>query len=309
MISGGVRRADARPTAALLGLLDPPPGTALTGLDPAWHRDTDVHSRVRSGEAPTEGTPAGVTMVAAPVSAFTGRPVRGLAMNARSPSTAKCSRSATSPRECSPRTAAAWAASSCRFCTVFDQVGEVPAEAVELPDDEHVAPCAGRVGVDSPGSTPATATAPRAAPARAGSKPPRPHSLASSPTPLGQVNVTAVYQTQGGPSASSPPLLITGRLLPLRVLKSKLASGQGRRNGSERGTQAESLQCISARIVSVPSVPSVGLPAGGCVPSARRGAGGEPRAAAGDARRNHHAAAGINHRGTAESRRSTPLSR
>ena len=90
MISGGVRRAVARPTAALLDLLDPPPGTALTwpcpGLAPAWHRDTDVHLRVRLGEAPKEGTSAGVTMVAAPVSAFTGRPVRGLAMSAKSPS-------------------------------------------------------------------------------------------------------------------------------------------------------------------------------------------------------------------------------
>ena len=56
-------------------------------------------------------------MVAAPVSAFTGRPVRGLAMSAKSPSTAKCSRSAASPRRCSPRTAAAWAASSCRWGT------------------------------------------------------------------------------------------------------------------------------------------------------------------------------------------------
>ena len=45
-----------------------------------------MHLRVRLGEAPKEGTSAGVTMVAAPVSGFTGRPVRGLAMNAKSPS-------------------------------------------------------------------------------------------------------------------------------------------------------------------------------------------------------------------------------
>ena len=38
-------------------------------------------------------------------------------MSAKSPSTAKCSRSAASPRRCSPRTAAAWAASSCRWGT------------------------------------------------------------------------------------------------------------------------------------------------------------------------------------------------
>ena len=45
-----------------------------------------------------------------------------------------------------------------------DLVGEVTAEAVELPDDEHVAPCAGRVGVDSPGGTPAEAVTPSCAP-------------------------------------------------------------------------------------------------------------------------------------------------
>ena len=48
------------------------------------------------------------------------------------------------------------------------------------------------------------------------------------------------------------PLLIAGKILPLRASKS-ISRGQGRRNGSEPGAQAESLQCISARIVSVPS--------------------------------------------------------
>ena len=63
-----------------------PRPAARHGLAPAWHRDTYVHLRVRLGEAPKEGTSAGVTMVAAPVSAFTGRPVRGLAMSTKSPS-------------------------------------------------------------------------------------------------------------------------------------------------------------------------------------------------------------------------------
>ena len=49
------------------------------------------------------------------------------------------------------------------------------------------------------------------------------------------------------------PLLIAGKILPLRASKS-ISRGQGRRNGSEPGAQAESLQCISARIVSVPSL-------------------------------------------------------
>ena len=47
------------------------------GLDPAIHRDTDVHVHVQAGAGPTEGASAGVTMAAALVSAFTGRPVRG----------------------------------------------------------------------------------------------------------------------------------------------------------------------------------------------------------------------------------------
>ena len=47
------------------------------GLDPAFHRDTDVHLHVHSAEVPKEGASAGVTMTAALVSAVTGRPVRG----------------------------------------------------------------------------------------------------------------------------------------------------------------------------------------------------------------------------------------
>ena len=46
------------------------------GLDPAFHRDAAVHLHVQSGAGPTEGASAGVTMAAALVSAFTGRPVR-----------------------------------------------------------------------------------------------------------------------------------------------------------------------------------------------------------------------------------------
>ena len=47
------------------------------GIDPAFRRDTDVHLHVQSGEVPKEGASAGVTMVAALVSVFTGRVVRG----------------------------------------------------------------------------------------------------------------------------------------------------------------------------------------------------------------------------------------
>ena len=47
------------------------------GIDPAFLRDTDVHLHVQSGEVPKEGASAGVTMVAALVSAFTGCVVRG----------------------------------------------------------------------------------------------------------------------------------------------------------------------------------------------------------------------------------------
>ena len=50
------------------------------GIDAAFSRETDVHLNL-SGGVPKEGTSAGVTMAAALVSAFTGRPVRaGLAM-------------------------------------------------------------------------------------------------------------------------------------------------------------------------------------------------------------------------------------
>ena len=45
------------------------------GIDPGFPRDTDVHLHL-SGEVPKEGASAGVTMVAALVSAFTGRPLR-----------------------------------------------------------------------------------------------------------------------------------------------------------------------------------------------------------------------------------------
>ena len=45
-------------------------------IDPAFHRDTDVHLHVQLGEVPKEGASAGVTMVAALVSAFAGRVVR-----------------------------------------------------------------------------------------------------------------------------------------------------------------------------------------------------------------------------------------
>ena len=45
------------------------------GIDPGFHRDTDIHLHV--GEGPGEGTSAGVTMVSAMVSALTGRVVRG----------------------------------------------------------------------------------------------------------------------------------------------------------------------------------------------------------------------------------------
>ena len=47
------------------------------GLDPAFHRDTDLHLHVQAGGRPNEGASAGVTMAAALVSALTGRPLRG----------------------------------------------------------------------------------------------------------------------------------------------------------------------------------------------------------------------------------------
>ena len=55
---------------------------ARYGLDPHLHRHTDVHLHVQAVEVPKEGASAGVTMAAALVSAFTGRPVRaGVAMS------------------------------------------------------------------------------------------------------------------------------------------------------------------------------------------------------------------------------------
>ena len=47
------------------------------GIDPAFHRETDIHLQVQSGAGPKEGASAGVAMAAALVSAFTGRRVRG----------------------------------------------------------------------------------------------------------------------------------------------------------------------------------------------------------------------------------------
>ena len=45
------------------------------GIDPGFHRNTDIHLHVDEG--PGEGASAGVTMATAMVSAFTGRVVRG----------------------------------------------------------------------------------------------------------------------------------------------------------------------------------------------------------------------------------------
>ena len=47
------------------------------GLDPALHRNTDVHLNLQSGAGSVEGTSAGIAMAAALVSAFTERPLRG----------------------------------------------------------------------------------------------------------------------------------------------------------------------------------------------------------------------------------------
>ena len=55
---------------------------ARYGLDPHFHRHTDVHLHVQSAEVPKEGASAGVTMAAALVSAATRRRVRaGVAMS------------------------------------------------------------------------------------------------------------------------------------------------------------------------------------------------------------------------------------
>ena len=56
----GGRRARCRPPGRGTARLARP--AARHGLDPAWHRDTDLHLRVRSGEASKEGTLAGVTI-------------------------------------------------------------------------------------------------------------------------------------------------------------------------------------------------------------------------------------------------------
>ena len=50
---------------------------ARYGIDPAFHRGADIHVHVQSGDVRKEGASAGVTMVAALVSALTGRVVRG----------------------------------------------------------------------------------------------------------------------------------------------------------------------------------------------------------------------------------------
>ena len=49
---------------------------ARYGIDPRFHRGTDIHVHVQSGDVRKEGASAGVTMVAALVSALTGRVVR-----------------------------------------------------------------------------------------------------------------------------------------------------------------------------------------------------------------------------------------
>ena len=47
------------------------------GIEPAFHRNTDLHLHLQSGAVPKEGASAGVTMVTALVSALTGRVIRG----------------------------------------------------------------------------------------------------------------------------------------------------------------------------------------------------------------------------------------
>ena len=50
---------------------------ARYGIDPRFHRGADIHVHVQSRAARKEGASAGVAMVAAMVSALTGRVVRG----------------------------------------------------------------------------------------------------------------------------------------------------------------------------------------------------------------------------------------
>ena len=67
------------------------------GLDPAFHRGTDVHLHVQPYQGLWDGVSAGTAVVAALVSAFTGRPIGGdVAMTGGSPSRGMCSRSALS---------------------------------------------------------------------------------------------------------------------------------------------------------------------------------------------------------------------
>ena len=68
---GEVMRESARTALSWLRA-----NAARYGLDPDFHRDTDVHLHVQSAAVPKEGASAGVTMAAALVSAFTRRPVR-----------------------------------------------------------------------------------------------------------------------------------------------------------------------------------------------------------------------------------------
>ena len=50
---------------------------ARYGIDPGFHRGADIHVHVQSGALRKDGASAGVAMVAAMVSALTGRVVRG----------------------------------------------------------------------------------------------------------------------------------------------------------------------------------------------------------------------------------------
>ena len=50
---------------------------ARYGIDPSFHRGADIHVHVQSGALRKDGASAGVAIVAAMVSALTGRAVRG----------------------------------------------------------------------------------------------------------------------------------------------------------------------------------------------------------------------------------------